>query len=69
MTALEYQNRRTVWLEIDSIKVTAAKLEEGLQKEPDGVIPWDQLHQMAESVTRLIYTAGAVNALRLARGV
>jgi hypothetical protein len=63
--AMEKQNRRRVWAELDAIKKWAERLESELQKEPDGIIPWFHIQSLSEATTQLLYAAGHVNALRL----
>lgn len=63
-SAIAHQSRRQVWEQLAQIKIWVARLESGLQR--DGVIPWMQLQSLSEATERLIYSAGQVNALRVA---
>lgn len=64
-SAILNQNNRRVWEELDVIKMWVGRLESQLQKEPDGVIPWIPLQSISEATSRLLYSAGHVNAMRL----
>lgn len=66
-SAIEHQNRRRVWEELDAVRTWSARLEAGLQKEPDGVIPWLQLESLHQATSRLLYAAGHVNAVLLSQ--
>lgn len=64
-SAIEHTNRRRVWVELENIKAWAKRLEDELQKNPDGVVPWLPLESLSGAVSGLIYAAGHVNAITL----
>lgn len=64
-SAIKHQNRRQVFESIELLKTWTVRLESELQKDPDGVIPWIQLHSIAEATSKLLYAAGHVNAIQL----
>jgi hypothetical protein len=67
-SGISEQARRAVWEELESLKRWTKLLEEHLQNDPGGVVPWLHLDSISEATSKLIYCAGQMNSLRLARG-
>jgi len=65
-SAIEHQNRRQLWEELETIRSWLERLEAELQANPDGIIPWIQVQSISEAANKLLYAAGHVNAIILA---
>ncbi len=61
-------NRRRVRESIDKMQVWLKRLEDQMDVDPDGVIPWIPIQTISEGMSELVYSAGHVNGVVLAEG-